>query len=65
MVLNELTKVLRTFAAKVVYEAKFNAQKNALSGKLLNSINTPANLYSSLFKLWLTFFNSLISFLSR
>ena len=44
MVLNKLTKVLRTFAAKVVYEAKFNAQKNALRGKLLNSISFKDNI---------------------
>jgi hypothetical protein len=38
MILDNLKQVLQEFGAKVVYEAKFNAQKNALSGKLLNSI---------------------------
>ena len=38
MKLDKLNQVLQDFGSKVVYEAKFNAQKNALSGKLLNSI---------------------------
>jgi len=39
MKLKKLKQVLRLFGAKVVSEAKRNAQKNALSGNLMNSIS--------------------------
>ena len=39
MNLRNVTEVIQEFASKVVYEAKFNAQKQAVSGRLLNSIS--------------------------
>jgi|TARA_X000001388_G_C2164825_1_gene97569 hypothetical protein len=47
MILRNVTELVREFANKVVYESKFNAQKQAVSGNLLNSISskiTPPNI---------------------
>ena len=59
MILRNVTELIQEFANKVVFESKFNAQKQAISGRLLNSISskiTPPNITTKDRKILITFF---------
>ena len=56
MKLDKVTQVIQTFAARVVTEAKQNAQKNSVSGNLANSISSKEriNLSQSLISFFMS-----------
>ena len=59
MILRNVTELIQEFANKVVFESKFNAQKQAVSGNLLNSISakvTPPNITTKDRQFLITFF---------